>query len=213
MTDTDDWSTRRRLVPAVAADIRHVASLRGQLDEQFVRRSIIRTTFSLIDAFCYYLKREALLEAVRTGIAFKGRMLRVLTERRAVDDNDGGAGDRPYYPTPSENVRFSIRAYCCVRGCDVPDWIKHLSPAFSTCKVVRDRITHPKAADELEISDAEARAGDELLAWLLAVHGWQSDQEVQYIERLKRDMHAMFEKSKRRILDSVAASASKGTEQ
>lgn len=206
MSDTDDWSSRRRLVPAVAADLTHVASMRGKVDEQFVRRSIIRTAFSLIDAFCYYLKREALLEADRSGINFKSRMLRVLTERRSISNDDGSLDERPYYPAPAENLRCSLRAYCQVRRCEVPDHVKHLPDAFSTCKAVRDRITHPKAADDLEVSDKEARAGDALLRWLMTVYEWQSDQEIQNIERIKRDTHAMLEESKRRIMADVAPS-------
>ncbi len=207
MAEDEDWSTRRALVRAVAADIKHVTSMSGQADEQFVRRSMVRTVFSLLDAFSYFLKREARIEAERHGITFSRRMTQVITEKRLRTADDGSETEVDHHVDLETNLRVAIRAYAQVRGCTAPWDIAHLPREFALWKGVRDRITHPKRAADLEISDEEARAGNPLLLWFLAVHDWFTEQELENIERVRKKTSAIFEASRRQIIDNGARAA------
>lgn len=209
MTNVAGRNAQQGLVKAVAEDLKHVTSMRGKVDEQFYRRSLIRTMFSLIDAFCYHLKQESLSVAKHNPITFSKRTLEVLTETRINKSIEGSQTTRPYYPSPQENLRVAIRTYAKVKSGFVPDHIRHHPIVFAISKKIRDRITHPKAADDLVVSNEEFREAILLLQWLQAVFDWQTEQELAWIDLLKQQSHAMFEESIRRIRESVMSQTNK----
>ncbi len=206
MLANDSWNDRRRIHIVVAEDLRIAASLTDKTEEQFARRTILRTVFTVIDGLCWYLKTEALNLAENQGIRFSHNELKVLTEETETTDKNGKARRQRHFASPIENVRVSMAAFAKVRGCELPVDIRKIPSAYSDCLAIRHRVTHPKSAAALRISDVEFSGLTGLLNWLLAVSDWITEQDVQYIERVRQATSEMIADSIREIRKSVPRS-------
>lgn len=199
MVAGDSWNDRRRIHVLLGEDLRIATSLIGKTEDQFARRTIVRTLFSMIDGLCWYLKTEALNGAGREGIQFSRKHLRVLNEATEAIDENGKPIRRRRFPSAAENVKVSMAAFARIRGSEVPPEVRDLPSGFFECLNLRHRITHPKATTDLAVSDIEFGGLRSLLAWLRAASGWVSVEDFQYIERVKQASNEMCARSIREI--------------
>lgn len=130
------------------------------------RRTLVRAVFAMIEGITYRIKQTALeLDDVLD------RRLTV-TERMAINEQTGRVDDseqvkvRKESPTLGGSVRFAFnmleKVTCSEFELDVGEvgW-----GAFKESISVRDRITHPKQASDLEVKNAE-------IASLITAHIW-----------------------------------------
>lgn len=147
------------------------------------RRSLVRALFALIEADVFNRKRIALRLCDEGFVSFSIAELALLREEQYVLDDKGLAKTNQKFLRLSDNLKFAIHSF--VKAAD----IKHNIPtgtrewkAFQRSIKIRNRITHPKDPNDLDINEEEFQQikatfnwfvanKEELLKKLIARHG------------------------------------------
>ncbi len=182
-------------------ELNKILSDRGLTD--FVARVFIRTLFSIFDGYAFYVKQLALGGAAAAGITFTQSELEILTELRNAKDRHGNPETRPKIVPTRENLTMALKSYARVRGSVSPLPNSALPAEFKCASDARNRITHPKQVSDFAISASERQAIGDLLIWWRSVMEWVNDEELRYLEVVKRRIdesaQAMIEKFRSKL--------------
>lgn len=143
-------------------------------DEQFYRRTLTRTLFAVIEGTVFALK-HLILEEHRVGLLdLSPAEYAVLAEESYSLDQKGHIKESIRYPGLRENVKFTFSMYARARSASSgftkplakdPRW----SNFYEAIKV-RNRLTHPKSAEDLIVSDSDWEAVQASEEWFTEQH-------------------------------------------
>jgi hypothetical protein len=162
----------QRLIALVAPldeDIRLIGDSLSVLDGralQSMRRAYVRAAFARIEAFVFALKQLTIERANSNGIELSTRDREVLAEISSKHNTAGEIIIAHMYPKLSESLKTTFRVLCHVLQLDYN--LDHGGgwSALLASVVVRNRITHPKVTDELQITEEEIKYVEASLKWL-----------------------------------------------
>lgn len=143
-------------------DVRPPASSFTQLE----RRSLVRASFALVEAYTHMLKSIVNNPADCTKRPNIGERMFLSENTYTIKKNGIVRATDARIPLLS-NIQFTFRTFCRLRGID-----KHLATSESGWRKltdavkVRDRLMHPKKNSDLEVSDLELNEVIDAVEWL-----------------------------------------------
>jgi hypothetical protein len=152
-------------------DARHaIMRLLPGPEEQFARRSYVRASFAMIEAWTFAAKK-AVLKAHENGVAvvsLSAGEVAGLTEESYSISEDGSVSIQRKYPAFMNNFRFTFAMFAKAFG---KTYVLDVSGVgwqdFSAATKVRNRITHPRSAAALAITYDEARLVERAVEWFM----------------------------------------------
>jgi len=151
-------------------------------------RSFVRAVFALIEGSVFNLKQIALALSKHGKGGFSQAEL-VMLEELSYDLDDKGAtkSQVKFIPLP-KNIKFAFtsaaRAFRVAYELQVDDagWDN-----FKKALLIRNRITHPKTIEDLQLSDKEVQTAADAASWYLKV-------QRELIQKLIARMRLLQEK-------------------
>ena len=132
---------------------------------QFAHRTLIRTYFAYVEGLAFQLRQVTLASLKETDLLSPGE-LALLKEERFQLNHRGQPEARENFQQVLPNLLFSIRCYVKNHGATYqPDISHHGWECMKRAVEVRDRLTHPKSAEGLEVTDADLHVFNEGAAW------------------------------------------------
>jgi hypothetical protein len=179
------------LITALADELAHIGKLRKRSDSEFVQRLFVRQFGSSIDAYAFYFQDRARESANSEGVVLSEEEKQLLHVGPEYADEDRL---RPAYQRITKNILFGITVFAKIRGVEPPciDLPSQVDAAIR----IRNRITHPKRASDLQISAGELKTVAVAIQWLQSIASWGSREEVNYIERVRQRIHESIERQK-----------------
>ena len=165
-SEIKDFENRMKIV---LHDVKRcTASVNRRPKNQFWRRALVRSLFALIEAHVYGMKRIAIMNCSLYEIDFSQADLALLHEHKYVlKDNGEAVATDGNYPQFLPNLKFSFRAFSKAHGSSFSlntDGLSKLAELLG----VRHKITHPKRAHELNISDSQLKLVEDVWKWFSA---------------------------------------------
>lgn len=138
----------------------------GRIDDTpYARRALVRAYFALIEGMSYAL-RQVTVATLRESDLLQPEELLLLREERPAINEQGRATLSQHYLKFPDNLLFSIRMYAKNHGTSFePDRGGIGWAALRKAVRVRDKVTHPKYAAALHLSDEDLRAFVDGAAW------------------------------------------------
>ena len=168
-----------QLYDTLTKDIAHIVG--GALSvPQFKRRSFVRAFIALVEFDTYNRKQRALYLHQQGHYRFEASELMLLREIQPELDDTGKVKERQKYLRLIDNYRFAIRMFCKATGIEFQlptndaGWT-----AFKDTVTVRNRITHPKRMDEVNVSDKQ-------LQTVISAYKWFMDNYKAIVVLLKK---------------------------
>jgi hypothetical protein len=131
-------------------------------DNQFWRRTFIRSTFALIEGNTFQMKQYALTQSH----LFTRAEVTLLREESYELNEKGIAFEQPKYVNISRNIKFAFQSFA---HSFESDYILKVNDkgwdCFKKALKVRDRLTHPKGLNDLNITDQEINDALISLSW------------------------------------------------
>jgi len=158
----------------------------GESKTDSAARSFVRAVFAMIEGSIFNLKQMALnLSAHGRGSFSKAEL--VMLEEVSYDlDSKGGAITQTKFMKLPANIRFAFDA--AARGFGVTYKLEVGSSGWANFREsidIRNRITHPKKIDDLELSDTEVQKVVDTGTWFLECQRELFQQFVNKMQRLK----------------------------
>jgi hypothetical protein len=200
------------LIRAMGAEIKAITELKG-LETQVHRRLLVRVIFSTFEGYAFHLRQRAIAIGEAKKFPFSKTSMEKLTEEEQRRREDGTVEKRKRFMKSIEGLRFSIDTLA--RVLDIPGPESPTGHDLEVGFAVRDRLTHPKAAADFEITEAEAQAMGRVGEWFAKVVTWYSATEVKYIEDLRDSISRSVEEQKARMkrdLDAAMGKSGHGDE-
>ena len=129
------------------------------------RRSYVRDSFVLFEAVLFQLKRLS-LEQAGTSSQFSPAEAALLHERRYSLASNGEPIDAPAHLRLTANIRFAGAMFAKAHGATFAG--AYSDPGWASLKQaqrVRDRLTHPKSANDLLVSIEECALVRDAHTW------------------------------------------------
>jgi hypothetical protein len=149
---------------------------------QMYRRAYVRSVFAFIEGILHRMKRTALHLGNTLGTLSIAEIILIDGESFDIDDK-GEVTSRPFFIKFLNNIKFSFRVYSKIVGSSFKldlggnGW-RMLQEAVK----VRDRLMHPKATTDLNVTDAEVEATKIAFDWVFVNYGLCSN----YVQRANR---------------------------
>jgi hypothetical protein len=135
-------------------------------DSQFSRRMYIRSLFAFIEGNSFRLRRMALDAHHHRKNCFSGEEIQILEEKETIIKENGDRVIKTKYLRFLDSIRFSQDCYMkAIGGKKQPDYGNKGWEKLIEAVSIRNRITHPKTADDLKIKDEELTIIDEAKHW------------------------------------------------
>ena len=144
------------VIEVLEADISPILDMDCAEQSGVQRRTVVRAVFALIEGLTYLIKQTALEidDVFERRLALPERM--AIKEQVARIDDRGQVQVRTEYPTVVCNVRFAFNMLEKATGSEFELDVGTVGwEALKKSISVRDRITHPKQASDLEIAESE----------------------------------------------------------
>lgn len=127
-----------------------------QEPSQFAHRTLIRTYFAFVEGVAYQLRQVTRASLEDTVLLTQGEVS-LLREERFQLNAKGEPEAKENFQSVLPNMLFSLRCYVKNHGAVfVPDTSHHGWQSMKKAVEIRNRITHPKSALGLEITDEDA---------------------------------------------------------
>jgi hypothetical protein len=132
-----------------------------------IRRLYVRIFITMIESAVATIKTEVLQDAEHLSDAER-TILRDIT----FDLNDKGEPvERPLHPPLLSSLKFSLRMFTQTHQLrSKPDYSGRGWQAIQEVVRLRNRLTHPKLVEDLQVSESDLSAVDEAEAWFLNTH-------------------------------------------
>ena len=142
------------------------------------RRALIRTAFAAIEGILWQLKTGLADRATITPRMFTAGEESLLFEETYEVDDDGEIRILQRFIPLLRNIRVTVRILQRVRPGYTPDFSNHGWAAFRKSLAVRNRLTHPKSYNDLQVSDDELTNALAAFHWFLTL-AFEVDGESQ----------------------------------
>lgn len=136
-------------------------------DNQFARRSYIRSMFVTFEGIVWLLKQVCLKARSKSGVRkFDPAEYALLQDQTYELKKNGDTVVQTKFLRFPENFRFTVRIINRLFNAQVDLGIGTTSwDNFLRAVAIRHRITHPKSVDELYISDEEIQLSKNVSSW------------------------------------------------
>lgn len=152
------WSILSRDVDAATAY--------GQMEKTpYAQRALVRAHFALIEGLSYSLRQVTLASLQGTEFLTEAEVALLREERYSIDEK-GHPKTAPQFLKFPDSLLFSIRCYIKNHGATFDPDTQH--PGWSAMRravKVRDRVTHPKTAESLDLSKEDLESFVDAAAW------------------------------------------------
>ena len=134
----------------------------------FWGRTLVRSQFAGIEGLCYRLKHMALAAAALRNVDLTRAECAMLREESYVLKEKGYTKITKSKLRTADNVAFTLRVLAKARGGTYKLDVNSLGwRAFKASILVRDRVTHPKGASDLEVTKEEVESTLAAATWFL----------------------------------------------
>jgi hypothetical protein len=137
-----------------------------RVDDQATRRDVIRTAFAAIEGLVWILRVEV-VDAAEATYGLDDDERAILRERQLTVSEQGKVISQTRYLTLTATIRLVARIASRVNGHEHFNFGGHEWERFRAAMAIRNRITHPKCADDLEVSKADVSKVTGAFFWLL----------------------------------------------
>lgn len=129
----------------LSSDLAAAVTLANELDNQFARRTLVRTLFAFIEGMTHQLASVAIASApLELGI-FSADELAILRDEQ---------GHRQRF---RDRIKTVLRLYARIHGATFEPEMDAGWTALCKANDLRDRLTHPKGAASLQVSKEDCR--------------------------------------------------------
>lgn len=158
----------KRVYSVLSADLEAALEIGRKDPSQFAHRTLLRTYFAFVEGIAYQLRQVTVASLDESGLLSSGE-LALLHEERFQLNAKGVPEPKENFQPMLPNLLFSISCYVKNHGAVYSPDTKHQGwEAMKRAVAVRNRITHPRSAHGLQITDEESRQFARAAAW------WQS---------------------------------------
>lgn len=147
------------------ADLEAALAYGRQADTPYAERALVRAHFALVEGLSYQLRQVTIASLEGTALLTPSELTLLREERHVVDDKGHPKTSEQYLPFP-QSLLFSIRCYVKNHGADFQakttdgGWA-----AMRKATAIRNRVTHPKSAQSLVLSDDDRNVFIDASAW------------------------------------------------
>jgi hypothetical protein len=139
-------------------------------DYEFSARQLIRAIFAFIEAVTFSVKVQSAWRCMEEEIPIQDAERFFATDIEFTVNDKGEVAERQAHIRLVDNIRFAFRLH--EKSLKLPATFSPSTakwwPNLKTAIKVRDRLTHPKMPQDIDVS------GDEILAALQAYHGFSA---------------------------------------
>lgn len=155
MIRIDAVNELKRVFVLLNEDLEEALKLGTLNPSQFAHRTLIRTYFAFVEGVAYQLRQVTMASLEGTDLLTQGETA-LLREERFQLNSKGEPEAKENFQSTIPNLLFSVRCYVKNHGATyAPDTGHHGWESMKRAIAVRDRITHPKSATGLEITDED----------------------------------------------------------
>jgi hypothetical protein len=188
----DQMDSLLSIVQPLHEDVVRCTTMLDEEDSAFWRRALVRALFAELEGATHCMKQVAFISRFRSDANFSIPDKIVLLEQAYELDEKGEAKAQSVKIKLTHNIRFAFKAFARA-GCASYD-LKVDGVGWQSLKKgikIRDRLTHPKKVEDLNVSDQELEIILEALSWFT-----KSLEEVvgRVIEGLKGKQRELEEK-------------------
>lgn len=163
MSEPEDSDFLRILVEDVDAAI----ARRNKDDMQSTRRDLVRAVFAAIDGIVWAF-RETVVDAARDTYGLTIEEQAVLSETTYSVSKSGQISTQAKFVPQRAMIKLVARIAFRISGEAVVDFSEAEWSLHKSATDVRNRITHPKSATDLHLSDHDVGASLDAFFWLFA---------------------------------------------
>lgn len=162
----------------------------GRADpSQFSHRTLFRSYFAFVEGLSFQLRQVTLASLGETDVLTSAE-ISLLREERFQLDRKGTPESRENYQSFLPNLLFSIRCYVKNHGATyLPDLGNNGWESMRKAVEIRDRLTHPKSAPGLEVTNEDSRHLAAAAAWwkrtLLEMFAACGEADAQFRKQLE----------------------------
>jgi hypothetical protein len=138
-------------------------------DNQATRRDLIRTAFAAIEGLVWIF-REQVVTAAEETYGLEDGEREVLQERQLSVSEQGKISAQSRFLGLIPTVRLVARIASRINGAAHCDFGSSQWDDFRKAIAIRNRITHPKSAEDLHLSKADVDQVTNALFWFLEMH-------------------------------------------
>jgi hypothetical protein len=174
-------------------DVGAAISRREIDDTQSTRRDTIRTAFAAIEGMVWIFREHVIGTAEGTyGLEDNEKL--ILQERQLSVSEQGKITQQSrYLPLPT-TVRFIARIASRLNGVDHFDFGESDWEGFRQAISIRNRITHPKSAEDMHVSNADVEQVFDALYWFFEKLTEVMAKSVETQKRYLGEFKDVFEK-------------------
>ena len=158
------------LVDELRDDVDYAIEEMEECDDQLSRRTYVRTVFAMIEGAVFALKQQALEESRASRPDLSPAERAILSEQSYYLAESGKPRVGAYYPQLEANIKFTFPIFARVfdEAFEFDPPLKQEPRWQSLCraKEVRDRLMHPKSAEQLEVNDSDLRDVKGAAEWI-----------------------------------------------
>ena len=168
------------LVGIVAEDTGHARYLVSNHDTPYNRRSLFRTFFAGVEGITYTLKQELLLEAGSVGYSPE-EIAPLRDEGYSINAKGEASVTTKYLPTEL-SLLFALKLFTITHDERfTPNTKSSGWKSFVSSLRVRHRLTHPKRAEDLQVSDDELRRLESAIGWFTSsvTNAWREEARLK----------------------------------
>ncbi|TAD83881.1 MAG: hypothetical protein EAY70_01665 [Sphingomonadales bacterium] len=147
-------------------DVGAAISRRKMDDNQATRRDMIRTACAAIEGMVWIF-REHVIDTADSTYGLEGDEKLILQERQLSVSEQGKITEQPRYLPLTTTIRFIARIANRLNDIDHFDFGASEWEGFRKAIEIRNRITHPKSADDLHVSKTDVEQVMNALSWFL----------------------------------------------
>lgn len=156
-------------------DLVAVQKLAAIKEDQFTRRTAVRTAFALIEAMCFQMRRVIVLclflQSRRT-LKLDLAILSLLAEKIPTISDNGKVSKRQQQQPMTSHIAFALRQAAELSGVDADQLFRDDGwNEFKKAVTLRHRLTHPKSKDDVQVSDDDCNYVGSGLTWFWTAHG------------------------------------------
>lgn len=176
-------------------DVSVALSRRESADNQVTRRDMVRTAFAAIEGLVWIF-REEIVETADSTYGLEDDERSILQERQLAVSEQGKVTSQSRYLSLTTTIRFIARIASRINGFEHFEFDGAEWDNFRKAIVVRNRITHPKSADDLHVSKADVEQVTNALFWFLSKHVEVLAQTVETRKAYLGEFDEVLEKLK-----------------
>lgn len=165
MTRSEAVDELKALWQMLDADLTEAVAYGQSNNTPYAQRALVRAHFALIEGLSFALRQVTLASLGGTEHLSEEEVILLREQRPSIDEQGRPKATQQYLKFP-DSLLFSIRCYVKNHGATYePDRTKPGWQAMRNAVKARDRVTHPKSAASLALSDADLRTFVEAAAW------------------------------------------------